>query len=56
MIRSNLIFGSMLPGMLGSNPLLLSVINKRNNHGELKLKPNYNNKPNEELCVKKTEK
>ncbi len=38
------------------SPMLLSVINKGNKHGELKLNPNYYNSPNEELFVKETDK
>lgn len=52
MTRKNLLFGSILLGILGFSPMLLSVINKGNKHGELKLNPNYYNSPNEELFVK----
>ena len=54
MTRKNLLFGSILLGILGFSPMLLSVINKGNKHGELKLNPNYYNSPNEELFVKET--
>ncbi len=37
MTRKNLLFGSILLGILGFSPMLLSVINKGNKHGELKL-------------------
>ena len=56
MTRKNLLFGSILLGILGFSPRLLSVINKGNKHGELKLNPNYYNSPNEELFVKETDK
>ncbi|WP_226816277.1 hypothetical protein, partial [Enterococcus faecium] len=56
MTRKNLLFGSILLGILGFSPMLLSVINKGNKHGELKLNPNYYNSPNEELFVKETDK
>ncbi len=54
--KKKLIFGSILLGILGFSPMLLSVINKGNKHGELKLNPNYYNSPNEELFVKETDK
>ena len=56
MTRKKLIFGSILLGILGFSPMLLSVINKGNKHGELKLNSNYYNSPNEELFVKETDK
>ncbi len=34
MTRKNLLFGSILLGILGFSPMLLSVINKGNKHGE----------------------
>ena len=54
--KKNLLFCSILLGILGFSPMLLSVINKGNKHGELKLNPNYYNSPNEELFVKETDK
>ncbi|MEB7868988.1 hypothetical protein [Enterococcus faecium] len=56
MTRKKLIFGSMLLGILGFSPTLLSVINKGNKHSKLKLNPNYYNSPNEELFVRETDK
>jgi len=56
MTRKQLLFGSILLGILGFSPMLLSVINKENKQGELKLNPNYYNSPNEELFVKKLNK
>ncbi|HGD7070817.1 TPA: hypothetical protein QFN14_002145 [Enterococcus faecium] len=55
MTRKQLLFGSILLGILGFSPMLLSVINKGNKRGELKLNPNYYNGPNEELFVKETD-
>ncbi|HHE2623468.1 TPA: hypothetical protein ACO6SL_002959 [Enterococcus faecium] len=55
MTRTKLIFGSILLGILGFSPMLLSVVNKGNKKGELKLNPNYYNSPNEELFIKETD-
>ncbi|EMF0421890.1 hypothetical protein IL099_002838 [Enterococcus hirae] len=54
MTRKKLIFGTILLGILGFSPMVLSVINKGNKYGELKLNPNYYNSPKEKLFVKKS--
>ncbi|EME3506562.1 MULTISPECIES: hypothetical protein [Enterococcus] len=56
MTRKKLVLGSILLGILGFSPMLLSVIGQGNQKGELKLNPHFYNSPNEELFVKKTEK
>lgn len=56
MTKKHLLFGSILLGILSFNPMLLSVANKGNKKGELKLNPNYYNSQNEEVFVEKLDK
>jgi hypothetical protein len=56
MKKKHLLFGSILLGILSFSPMLLSVANKGNKKGELKLNPNYYNSQNEEVFVEKLDK
>lgn len=51
MTKKHLLFGSILLGILGFSPMLLSGVNKGTKKGELKLNPNYYDSPNEEVFV-----
>lgn len=53
--RTKLVIGSILLGILGFSPMLLSVIGQGNEKGELVLNPNYYNSPDEPLFIKKTQ-
>ncbi|HGF8211389.1 TPA: hypothetical protein QFD67_002156 [Enterococcus faecium] len=54
--KSQLIIGSIILGILGFSPMLLSVINQGNKKGELKINSNYYNSPNEEFFLKESDK
>ncbi|HBK5728658.1 TPA: hypothetical protein ACGV99_002643 [Enterococcus faecium] len=56
MTKKHLLFDSILLGILGFSPMLLSGINKGTKKGELKLNPNYYNSPNEGLFVEEPDK
>lgn len=47
--KTKLVIGSILLGILGFSPMLLSVINKENKKGELEFNPNYYNSSKEPL-------
>lgn len=51
--KKKLFIGSLVLGILGFSPMLMSVVGKGNKKGEIKLNPNYYKNQNESLFKNK---
>jgi len=49
--KKKLVIGSIILGVLGFSPMLMSVIGKTNKKGELEFNPNYYNSEKEPLFI-----
>lgn len=49
--KTRLVVGSIISGMLGFSPMLLSIVRKNNPHGDIKLNPKYYEQSEESLFI-----